>query len=319
MSSRLSLGVPIAGSPQTPNTVTHMLREDVSKGVVPYGRQGRIYTDSGDPIRGRGYLNSLRLGRRYGEIDDFVRTVGIWLFDEHEVWIEVFLQAEPDSEVPFAIAPVTNVVLDRSGRVFQQLPPLESLPEWVQADDRWGQRIELDRDRLVRVSLPEDYTEKRVARVKRDLSGMPLLTRPDWAMQHFVEPKTGDPVFDFEAAARTDRLAVLQAALPIGWHARELLMDRNVNEYYRYLRELRFLHFLTSLREEAEGALREVLTIGRSLSGITVEVTAHDLCTPVEISKYIHQFKAGELPFSKVTDIIYQEPGLAKIERRRIV
>ena len=309
----------IAASSSVPGAVSYMLRDDVSKGVVPYGRQGHVYTLDGALGLGRRYADALRLNDRIGSIDEFVRTVGFSLFDQYELWIEVFVQAKHETEAPFAIAPVSNVLLERSGGVFQQLPPLESLPEWVQLDDRWGQRIELERDRLVRVSLPRGYPEKRLARVKQDLAAMPLLTRPEWAIEHLVEPRAGDPVFDFNEAARTDRLAVLQAALPIGWHAREVLMDRNVNEYYRYLRELRFLHFLTSLREEAEGALREVLTIGRSLSGVTVEVTAHHLCTPVDIGRYIHQFEAGELTFSKVTDIIYQKPGLAKVERRRVV
>lgn len=323
MTSRLSMPTPmrVADTSSVPSAVAYMLEDDVSKGVVPYGRQGHVYTVAGASRVDSGYLDALRLNDGYGDVDAFVRTVGVWLFDEHELWFEVFEEVESGKEVPFAIAPVNNVVFDRNGRIFQQLPPLESLPEWVQPDDRWGQRIELDRDRLVRVSLPENHPEKRVSGIKRDLADIPLLTRPDWFMEQVSGQSTDGPAFDFSEAARTDRLAVLQAALPIGWSGREMLMstDRNINDYYLNLRELRFLHFLASLREEAEGALRDVLTIGRSLSGVTAEVTAHDLCTPADISRYIHQFEAGELSFSKVTDIIYQKPGLAKVERRRVV
>ena len=321
MSSRLSLPVPIRSSPRVPNAVTHMLHEDVHRGVVPYGRQGQVYTVAGASSLGRGYIDALRLNGGYGDIDDFVRTVGFWLFDEHEVWIEVFAQDEPEGDAPFAIAPVSNVAVRRNGRVFQELPPREVLAEWVQSDDRWGKRIALDRDRLVRVTLPKDYADKRLVGVERDLAAIPLLTSPDWFMEQVSGQSTDGPAFDFSEAARTDRLAVLQAALPIGWSGREVLMstDRNINDYYLNLRELRFLHFLASLREKAEGALREVLTIGRSLSGVTAEVTALDLCTPADISRYIHQFEAGELSFSKVTDIIYQEPGLARVERRQVV
>lgn len=321
MSSRLSLPVPIAGSARIPNTVVHMLHEDVSRGVVPYGRQGRIYAESRDPILGRRYLDSLRLGRRHGEIVDFVRTVGIWLFADHEVWIEVFVQDEPERDAPFSIAPVSNVVLPRDGRVLQELPPKEALPEWVQPDDRWGRRIELDRDRLVRVTLPEEYADRRLAKVEEELADIPLMTRPDWFIKQVSGNSTDGPRFDFSEAARTDRLAVLQAALPIGWSGREMLLstDRNINDFYLYLRELRFLHFLASLRTKAETALREVLTIARNLCGLAVEVTAHDLCTPADISGYIGQFEDGEIPLSRVSDIIFQKPGFARVGRRRIV
>ena len=321
MTSRLSLPMPIASSTGVPNTVTYMLHDDVRTRVVPYGPQGQVYTVDGASSLGGGFLDALQLNGGDGDIDDFVRTVGFWLFDEHELWIEVFAQEESEGEVPFAVAPVSNVVLDRNGRAIQELPPREALPEWAQPDDRWGKRIELDRARLVRVTLPGDYADRRLARVKRDLAAIPLVTSPDWIMEREAGKSPGGPAFDVREAARTDRLAVLQAACPIGWSGREMLLstDRNINDFYLNLRELCFLHFLVSLRAEAETALRGVLAVASNLFGFKVEVTAHDLCTPADISRYIRQFEEGELSFSLVAEIIYQKPGLARVKRRRVV
>ncbi len=192
--------------------------------------------------------------------------------------------------------------------------------EWVNPDEQWGTRIQLDRNRIVRVTLPEEYPGKRLARVKRELAAIPLLTAPDWFMEQVAGGSSEGPAFDVTEAGRTDRLAVLKAALPIGWPAREMLLatDRNVNDYYLYLRELRFLHFLASLRARAERALRDVLMVARGCSDISLEVIAHDLCTTADISDYIRQFEDGDLSFSEVKDIIFQEPGLAKVARRRV-
>ena len=321
MTSRLSRWVPNASPAMVPGAYTNMLREDISKGVVPYGHQGQVYRLSGNSNPRHQLLAALELSGGYGGIDDFVRTVAILLVDSHRVWIEVFAQDGPKGDVPFGVAPVSNVRLGPGRRILQQLPPKEALPEWVTPDDQWGSAIELDRDRVVRVELPNKYSSKDLNTVERDLAAVPLMTTPGWSMEQVSGQNSGGPVFDFKEAARTDRLAALQAALPIGWPAREVLMssDRNINEYYRYLRGLRFLHFLASLRVEAEAALRDVLMIARDLCDISAEVTSYDLCTPADISEYIRQFEAGELSFSKVRDIVFQRPGFAKDAQRRIV
>ena len=298
-----------------------MLREDVGRGVVPYGHRGEVYTLSGDSAARHQLLAALELVERHGDIDDFVRTVAILLFDSREVWIEVFVDDDPKDDAPFGVARVSNVILGPGHQILQRLPPKEALPEWFTPDDQWGNEIELDRDRVVRVTLPNEYSRKDLTTVDRGLDAMPLMTSPAWIMEQPSGQISGGPVFDVKEAARTDRLAVLQAALPIGWPARETLMssDRNINEYYNLLRELRFLHFLVSLRVEAEAALRNVLMIAHDLCGISAEVTSYDLCTPADISEYIRQFEAGELSFSKVRDIVFQRPGTAKDAQRRIV
>ena len=84
------------------------------------------------------------------------------------------------------------------------------------------------------------------------------------------------------------------------------------------LRELKFLHFLASLRERAEAALRDILVVARGICEVSSEVIAHDLCIPEDISRFIRQFEDGELSFSKVREIIFQKPGLARDGERRI-
>ena len=127
-------------------------------------------------------------------------------------------------------------------------------------------------------------------------------------MEQWTGSRSGAPPYDAAEASRTRQLRLAQAALPIGWTARELYLGehRAVSEYYHYLRELRFLHFLASLRSCAEDALRQVLTLAGERCGFKASVTALGVHTPDEVEVLIQKFEAGALPFSAVNDIIFE-------------
>ena len=81
-------------------------------------------------------------------------------------------------------------------------------------------------------------------------------------MEKMTGQRRNAPAFDSGEATRTQRLRIAQATLPIGWTAREIYYgeNRHLGDYYYYWRELRFLHFRSSIRERAEKALQQVLT-----------------------------------------------------------
>ena len=84
-------------------------------------------------------------------------------------------------------------------------------------------------------------------------------------------------------------------------------LDRQVSEYYYHLRELWFLRFVASMRARAEEALCEVLALASQACGFTASVTAQGIYTPEEVEEIIRQFEAGELTFSAVLDIVWEE------------
>ena len=75
-------------------------------------------------------------------------------------------------------------------------------------------------------------------------------------MKSWADPRGPQPSFDLEEHVTKKELSVFQTALPVGWTARELYSrSRLTSDYYYFMRELRFLHYLVSMREMAIEAL----------------------------------------------------------------
>ena len=85
------------------------------------------------------------------------------------------------------------------------------------------------------------------------------------------------------------------------------------------MRELRFLHFVASIRECAEGALQQVLDLTREQCGLAAKVTAHGVYTPDEIDESIRRFESGCISFADVNKIIREEISEGDTEQMRVV
>ena len=70
------------------------------------------------------------------------------------------------------------------------------------------------------------------------------------------------------------------------------------------------------MRESAEKALQQVLTVAGEHCGFEAHVTARGLYTPSEVGEIIKKYEAGDLPFSAATDVIFERAnGTQHIER----
>ena len=171
-------------------------------------------------------------------------------------------------------------------------------------------QIELDPKRMVQVSLPNQYPSQLLTKVIKDLIEVDATfsLMPSWVEEQMSGQRRDIPRYDFNEASRTERLRIAQAALPIGWSAREILYAnyRHLGEYYINWRELKFLHFRASMREQAEGALHQVLTIAGAKCGFEASAKAYGLFIPTEVETIIHKYEAGEIPFSQLAAIIYE-------------
>ena len=92
-----------------------------------------------------------------------------------------------------------------------------------------------------------------------------------------------------------------------------------MGEYYYHWRGLRFLHFRSSLRERAEKALLQVLTVAGAKCGFEARVTACGLYTPVEVEEIIKEYEAGDIPFCAVIGIIFESANSAQTRDRLLL
>ena len=320
MTDRRSRWFPSNRAKWVDSAQTHLLYQDFDSRVIPYRHAPEAYVLSTEGAPSYEVDRALSL-RDASEIDGFLRAVASRLLTSHEVWLEVSFDDERREQTPFAVTEVDGVRRTGEGGLVQQLPGSDELPEWYRDKGEWGVVLELDADRMVHVGLPDAYPSEVLTQVITDLAEIEFSLAPPWVMDQWTGSKREAPPYDADEASRTQQLRLAQAALPIGWTARELYLGehRAVSEYYHYLRELRFLHFLASLRSSAEDALRQVLTLAGERCDFKASVTAYGVHTPDEVEVLIQKFEAGALPFSAVNDILYGAAKDRPLEQRSVL
>ena len=293
------------------STQTYLLLQDFNLHVVPHRNDGDAYELSVQGIAGSMINKALSMWNRGRGADSFVSAVASTLLTEREAWLEVILEPEDREGLPFRPLLVHGVRRAATGNLIQVVPVLESSSYASNGEpERQCQIIELDEQRMIQVRLPYKYPSRLLKKIVEDLveidSNDNLM--PTWVMEQMTGQRKDAPAFDPGEAYRTQRLRILQATLPIGWTARESMArgSGHLNDYYLYWRELRFLHFRSSMRESAEKALQQLLTIAGLECGFEAHITARGLHTPAEIEEIIEKYEVGDIPFSIVTDIIFE-------------
>ena len=321
MTSRRSRSFPSEPKMWVWSDQTHLLHQDFNNLIVPHRRDPEAYELSTDGIPPYQVGESLTLGERARQVDGFVRAVASGLLLNHNVWLEVVFNDGTQNRAPFAVFEVDGVGRGKMGDLVQLRPPRQELPDWFQPVDEWETEIQLDADRMVHVSLPDEYPSHLLAQVVSDLAEVGSPLPPSWVMEGFTGQRRDTPPYDVSEAVRTEHLRIAQAALPIGWTAREIFLasTRQVSDYYHYWRELRFLHFRASIRARAEGALRQVLALASTRCGFTASVTSNGVYTPDEVEGIIREFEVGEISFSDVSDLIFENSSDVHSKQRCIV
>ena len=70
------------------------------------------------------------------------------------------------------------------------------------------------------------------------------------------------------------------------------------------------------MRERAENALHQVLTLAGEKCGFEAQATACGLYAPTEVEEIIERYEAGDTPFSTVTDIIFERADRVQYNER---
>lgn len=299
-----------------------MLCEDFNNRVVPYGGNRARYKLSACGFDPHVVEEALGTDDYRRGVEGFIEAIAFGLIMNREVWVEVTFDSSEHHNVPFQVFPVNGVSRTTEGDVIQEIPN----PAHISGQSRRGEldneRILLPTDRMVRATLPGAYPSEVLNRVITELAKHDDSEVLRWGFANVTGQGEVPRNFDFKEASRVKRLRLLQAALPIGWTAREILrpMDsRELSDYYYFLREMQFLHFIASMREQAEGALQDVLILAGERCGFTFTVTAQGIYTPDEVNSLIEQFRRGEIPFSTLSDIVRENAESDSLSRKRIV
>ena len=297
--------------------------EDFDNHVVPYRTNTDTYRLSANGIPPYDVARSLELDHHSRGVDGFVRSVANGLITNHEVWLEITFADNEQGRPCFRVCPVYGVKQQASGRLVQEVPVRNQpyLPDGQHPDHTL--EIDLDPARVIGVSLPEEYPANLIERVVHQLveTDERFNLLPHWVKEQMEGHRRDAPRLDFALTIRTERLRTIQVASPIGWTAREIFYgsSRHLGDYYYYWRELRFLHFCSSLRACAEEILRQVLTLAGPRCGFTAQVTAAGLYTPAEVAALICRFESGEIPFTNIPDILFENPDSLYAVERQVV
>ena len=300
----------------------YLLEEDFALKVVPHLRSGHAYLIRVEGVASQVVHSSLSIDPNERDLEGFIRRVACLLLVDSEVWLEVAFCSKQGSATQFQVYVVGGVHQEPDGRITQDLPHRDELPDWYPEDEAWGQRVELEPELMVHISLPEEYPRGLVAAVISELDTISISPTPDWALRQVIGQYLGAPRFDHSEARRIERLRILEVTSPIGWTAREDLLLQSTREmtyYYYLLRELRFLHFVASLRKQAEAALIRVLEIAGERCDFSAKVTARGVLTPSEVCNLIRRFESGSLPFAVVREVKYQRGVYPPEERERVL
>lgn len=321
MTKRLSRWFPSSRAMWIETRETDLLGQDFNTRIVPYRDKPEPYTIASEGMDWYKVNESLGLGSSRSGVREFIRVIASRLIVSHEAWLEISYNGHSPNSAPFAIDLVDGVTKTATGGLVQRLPGKNEVPQ-LYTDNEWGTEIELDATRMIQVSLPVDYPSKLLSKVVRSLAEIRDEIVPKWVEERIFSQDRRGPPFDIREHFRTRQLRIAQAALPIGWTARQIYHSPNEQvgtPYFHYWRELKFLHFLSSMRERAEEALRRALTIAGESCGFTASVTANALYAPSEVEDIIRRFEQGEILLSEVSNIILEENNDAEKRSRRVV
>lgn len=333
MPELISRWIPNGGQRYPDGLNAHMLFNDVSNTVVPYrtDRNDAYRLASEPPEQLLALEESLSLSDQGRGADDFIREVARRLFVDHEVWIELAVDADRSPEPRrrgmrherlFEVAIVHRLVEDSaSGKRRQILPTPDEIPFHYSVDYGGVAEVDMSGAQLIHVVLPSCYSGDELDEMFRQLEAIPEKITPDWVYTKWMGMDANAPTFNVQEHIRLRDLVTLQATRVIGWTARQIFMgeSRVLNDYARYERELRFLHFRTSLRAQAEDALVRVIRDAGAVLGLHIEAYANGVLTSQQVEDAIERFQAGTLPFSEVNDWVLEKGDIEQMEPRRLL
>jgi hypothetical protein len=141
------------------------------------------------------------------------------------------------------------------------------------------------------------FQRARMRRIRRALTRLSQRMVPEFVLQ--TDAMASSLQFDFKMYTRTLKQAIAQTTREIGWDARGLLADVEL-EFYQIYRRLRFEKFKIELRKEILEQLNEGLTkAGRAL-GFSTSIQVEGMPTVEEVNVAHSALVTGSSSFKEI-------------------
>lgn len=288
----------------------HMLREDISHRLIPYGHRSNHWPDykvSVEPHSEEAtaaLLEGLALEEREYELNSvfggFVRRVADLILYQGEAFFEIVFDDDTEPK-GFLIAPFPPGEVKVYEGVVTQIIPRE-----VQAARQLVEPfVEIPERSVLRISFPPTLGGKRAAlKLTSSLEALGSSIMPEFAEGDFtrVTQEFGFNVSNNYRELRDVALAKATAAL--GWDARSL-MDNKITEFYKFHRNLRFSYSMALLREHVLHRLNTVVSPALGRIGLKGLLVVSGLPTSKLFEAKLQELVEGSLCFKEVLELIW--------------
>ena len=281
----------------------HMLSEDVSVSVMPFGSgtsrpNFKVSLARGDETVGSTIAEALdREGFRESlqeAVCEFFRKTAHTLLASCEANYEIAYLADTPGGHPtrFELVPIIPGTLQRRDGKEYQYVPAEIAREY--GTSSW---IEIPHELLVDFALPRSVRD-RFPSILDTLSRIGSAMVPEFGLEQLSDPDA-EKNFDFNVFKRAQQHALLEAMKPIGWSARGLLSE-GILEFYQLERRLRFEAFKIELRESILERLNACLVIVGKAFGWEAEIRLDGLPARTDLREAEEKLHSGSEPFGSI-------------------
>ena len=296
--------------PVYPNYFTQpyptMLIEDVAAGVMPLigSDKKKVYLTQ---VEGKNSevesLVSMALNRSDYR-SDFKSTVSrffykcasrIVLFGESPYEIVYFSEPDNGTIVRFEFLPIMpQTIVHRSGKMIQYIPP------YVAKARNKPEYVELIPENILVFKLPA-YVQDKFPYIMKSLSELSYyLLPPPFYLEEMKSGLIKTP-YDFKIHNLTQKQALAEITKFIGWNARNLLKDKQL-EYYQLYRMLLFKKFEIELRNSMLKTLNEKLVrVGHKI-GFSAQIKVEGLMTLDDVNAAKKHLLVGDMEFTKIVN-----------------
>jgi hypothetical protein len=284
---------------------THMFIQDLSVALLPIGgrskRSGFSVELVPENVETEQMLVSAIARNHYshsfaGTLGEFFRLAGAEMCAFDQAIYEVTYFEDRDTKKPegFELFFINREqIVARKGKIYQ------TVPSAVAKERNVPELIDLPCENLI-IFTPPPHLRRPLRNVRQDLSRLSDLRFPRFAL----DAEKNNVPYDFKVHDRSMKLALIEAAKPVGWIARGLFNDQVLSYYWIKMR-LKFESVKIELRDTMLATLNDGLRRIGERMGFKATIVVKGVPTLRDVADALQKLNTGEVPFTKVMDVFY--------------
>lgn len=176
---------------------------------------------------------------------------------------------------------------------------VQYVPERLRQDGKYPPALAFPADRLIIFELPAALQQSFIQGLG-SLMAVNLSRGADLAVESFRLGQHAVP-YDFRAHKAAEHLALAEGTRGIGWDARGLFQEAQL-DYYRVYRQLVFMKFVAQLREAIISTLNSVLTAVSQLVSPVGQIAVQGLPTSADMEAMLQRLERGDVSFKEAIE-----------------